>query len=144
MAQPLPSLEIVLDLNQGERALLVSHFDALDTKAGVVLGFAGVLVALSSGTGSWVAVASVFSAVAAAFLAVAAFWPRRVPTLLPSVLGEYVGAESAFTRLRVIDTLELMINEASSVVSRKGRLLKFAMASLAFAALMFATEQIVT
>lgn len=41
------SLDLLLDINKSEREALLSHFDSLDTKAGLVLGFAGVLIAVA-------------------------------------------------------------------------------------------------
>jgi hypothetical protein len=45
------SLDLLIELNQAERQLQLAHFDSLDTKAGLVLGFAGVLIALGNGAG---------------------------------------------------------------------------------------------
>ena len=48
-AQPgLPSLSILLGQVASERATMDSHAESLDTKAGVVLGFTGVLVGLGA------------------------------------------------------------------------------------------------
>jgi hypothetical protein len=43
-----PSLELVLDQVASERNAINTHTDSLDTKAGLVLGFSGVLVGLSA------------------------------------------------------------------------------------------------
>jgi hypothetical protein len=43
-----PSLELVLDQIASERNAINAHGDSLDTKAGLVLGFSGVLVGLSA------------------------------------------------------------------------------------------------
>ena len=49
------SITLVKEIVRDERSAQLAHFDALDTKAGVILGFAGVLVALSpSGRSIWV------------------------------------------------------------------------------------------
>jgi hypothetical protein len=48
MAQPgTRSLEVVAAEVQTEREAQLRHFDALDSKAGVMLGFAGALAALA-------------------------------------------------------------------------------------------------
>jgi hypothetical protein len=52
-----PSLDLLIEINQSERDAQLSHFDSLDTKAGLVLGFAGVLIGL--GNRSWLGVPSV-------------------------------------------------------------------------------------
>jgi hypothetical protein len=71
------SLDLLIEINQSERNAQLSHFDSLDTKAGLVLGFAGVLIGL--GNQSWLGLPSVLLAVLAAGMAVGAFWPRRFP-----------------------------------------------------------------
>jgi hypothetical protein len=45
---PMPSLELLLDQVASERASLTGHVESLDVKAGVVLGFSGVLVGLGA------------------------------------------------------------------------------------------------
>lgn len=98
----------------------MSHFDSLDTKAGLVLGFAGVLIAVAQETDSIFGVLSIVAAAAAAVAAVAAFWPRDYPTLDPSRLGDYAVSELVFTQLTVLDTMEVMIEQTHSVHSRQG------------------------
>jgi hypothetical protein len=44
----LPSLDLVAGQVAAERETMNSHAESLDTKAGVVLGFAGVMVGLGS------------------------------------------------------------------------------------------------
>lgn len=39
------SLDLLIEINQAEREAQLAHFESLDTKAGLVLGFAGVLIA---------------------------------------------------------------------------------------------------
>jgi hypothetical protein len=134
MAQKLPSLELLYELSQAERDSQLTHFDALDTKAGIVLGFAGVLMALSgTSSGLWHAAALAASLVAAT-AAVAAFWPRSYPVLLPTELRGYLTSEETFTRLRVLDTMEVMVNETRQVLEVKARRLKIALICLAAAA----------
>jgi hypothetical protein len=47
----LRSLDPVLEEVRSERNSQLRHFDALDAKAGIILGFAGALVALSPSGG---------------------------------------------------------------------------------------------
>ncbi len=138
MTERLPSLELLFELNQAERHSQLVHFDGLDSKAGIVLGFAGVLIALSNdATGAWRAAALAMS-LAAAAAAVAAFWPRSYPVLLPTELRTYITSEEAFTRLRILDTTEVMLNETRLVLETKARRLKMALISLAVAATLHA------
>jgi 3-mercaptopyruvate sulfurtransferase SseA len=82
----LPSLSILSDQVASERETMNSHAESLDAKAGVVLGFAGVLVALGATAQSTVSESVIFQcglgvAAAAAVLAAWAFLPRRYPVL---------------------------------------------------------------
>ena len=47
-AAPLPSLSLIVEQVATERETMNAHAESLDTKAGVVLGFAGVLVGLGA------------------------------------------------------------------------------------------------
>ena len=136
------SLDLLLEINQSERHAQLSHFDSLDTKAGLVLGFAGVLIALGNETGSLIGIASIIAAAFAAGAAVASFWPRKFPSIDPTRLGDYAVSELAFTQLTVLDTLEVMLVETQSLLEVKSRRLKWALASLSLGALLGALELI--
>lgn len=43
------SLDVVREEVRAERGAQLQHFDSIDTKAGILLGFAGALVALAPG-----------------------------------------------------------------------------------------------
>jgi hypothetical protein len=74
----LPSLRLVLDVLRVGRDERLGHFDALDQKAGLTIGFAGVLVTLSNNiTEPWRAL-GVLASVLATELALSSFWPRRL------------------------------------------------------------------
>jgi len=45
----LPSLDLLLRVAMQEREKQLDHYDALDTKAGVLLAFAGVLIVVARG-----------------------------------------------------------------------------------------------
>ena len=60
----ISSLDLLIEINQSERDAQLSHFDSLDTKSGLVLGFAGVLIALGNGAGTFAGTGStVFAAI---------------------------------------------------------------------------------
>ena len=143
MAERLPSLPLLLDLVQAERDKQLGHFDALDTKAGSVLGFAGLLITFAPDAPAAFRVSGVLAAAVAATLALWSFWPRRFPVLEPSLLRRYVRAEEAFTRLTVLDTLEAVVNEASGTLAVKGRRLRWAFIALAVAAGLYAAGIVV-
>ncbi|MCZ6661462.1 MAG: hypothetical protein O6951_00865 [Actinobacteria bacterium] len=136
------SLDLLLEINQSEREAQLSHFDSLDTKAGLVLGFAGVLIALGNDATSLVGIMSIVGAALAAGAAVASFWPRGFPSIDPTRLGEYAASELAFTQLTVLDTLELMLVETRSLLDLKSRRLKWALVGLSAAAILGALEAI--
>ncbi len=72
------SLDLVKEVVRDERAAQLSHFDALDTKAGIILGFAGALIVLSPSGRSVIIGIGKVSALASDVAAIATFWPRRV------------------------------------------------------------------
>jgi hypothetical protein len=78
----LPSLDLVARQVALERQTMNSHAESLDTKAGVVLGFAGVLVGLGATAQQAVSAEVPFEvglgfAVLSALLAALSFLPRR-------------------------------------------------------------------
>lgn len=127
----MPSLEVVGTTTADELAALIGHAESLDTKAGVVLGFAGVLVGLVVRSTSTVALAGLATAAAAALFAAASYMPRRWPILDPAELrAEYLGEEPERTRLDLLDTRIDMVHQQSRVVRLKGRLLMVALGLL--------------
>ena len=117
--------------------------DVGGTKAGLVLGFAGVLIALGNDSASLPGFVSIVAAALAAATAVTAFWPRGFPSIDPRRLGEYAVSDIAFTKLTVLDTLEVMLVETGRVLDSKSRRLKLALVSLTAAAVLTAVELIV-
>jgi hypothetical protein len=78
----------------------------------------------------------------AAILAVAAFRPRKLPALEPSRLRDYLVAEERITRLVLVDTYQVMLNEARVVLGTTSRRLKYPMVLLALAGLASAIGEI--
>ncbi len=130
----LPPLDLVLEEARSERQTQLVHFEALDAKAGVVLGFAGALVALApSRSDALLAVARSFGVISG-LAALSSFWPRRYwLTDLKSLRERYLTSESAFTKLRVLDAMVVEAAQVRDALIRKGKLLKIAMAALALA-----------
>ncbi len=133
MSTGLPSLDLLLRLVQAERDKQLQHFDALDAKAGVIVGFTGVLVALAASEPGWIVAAGMGAGMLSGGFALAAFWPRAHPVLEPSPLRRYLAAEEAFTKLTVLDTLEAMVNQTSRLLQRKAFRLRISLAALAMA-----------
>lgn len=116
----------------------MAHFDALDNKAGITLGFAGALIALCPDVQTPARTAALVCLVAAAALATSAFWPRDLPVLRTRRLRDYLMAEEEFTKLTLHDTYLEMLDQAADVLTLKARLLKSAMTLLAAAGLTLA------
>ena len=136
---PLPSLELVAAQVARERETMNAHAESLDTKAGVVLGFAGVLVGLGATAQPFVSADLAFqiglgAAVLAALSAAFAFLPRKYPVVEVLQLREFLTAPEAETRLTLLDVQIDMVVEAATLVKRKGGRIKVAVALLAVAA----------
>ena len=137
---PLPSLSRILDQVATERETMNAHAESLDTKAGVVLGFAGVLVGLGATAQAIVSDKVVFQiglgvAVLSAAFAAWAFLPRRYPVLEVYRLRQsYLTALEDETQLHLLDTLIEMVTEAAELVKHKGRRVKLSVGCLATSA----------
>jgi len=137
--QQLPSLAIVLAQVVAERDTMNAHAESLDGKAGVVLGFSGVLVGLGATAQITVSGTLIFEiglavAVVAAILAAWAFFPRRYPVLEVERRQSNLTAPEAETRLELLDTQIVMVEEAAALVKQKGWRVRAAVGSLAIAA----------
>ncbi len=138
--QDLPSLAIVLAQVAAERETMNAHAESLDGKAGVVLGFAGVLVGLGATAPAAASDGIVFGiglalAAVAAVLAAWAFLPHRFPVLEVERLRQAnLTASEAETRLELLDTQIEMVKEAATLVRKKGWRVRAAVVSLTIAA----------
>lgn len=133
------SLDVVIEEVRLERAALLTHFDAVETKAGVVLGFAGAIVALSTGAAGILAEVGRWASVLAGVLALASFWPRKFwSTDLQALRVGYLAAEPEFARLRLLDSQIVMAGRTHATLVRKVLLLKMAMATLGVAVVLSA------
>jgi len=133
----LPSLDVVANQVATEREIMNSHAESLDSKAGVVLGFAGVLVGLGATAQSAVSDEVVFQvglgfAVLAPLLAAASFLPRRYPVLEVARLRQNnLTASVEETKLELLDTEILMVEQAAALVKQKGRGVRASVVALA-------------
>jgi hypothetical protein len=126
-------LELIHASFERERDRDLAHFDALDTKAGVIVGFAGVLVTIQRGTG-WIATLGALVGVGAAFTGLAAFLAGRFPTLEPSHLRSYLTSEERITTLALVDTYLDLLEAGRDLIRTKALRLKFAVILLAVSA----------
>lgn len=96
------------------------HFEGLDAKAGILLGFAAALVALAIGERGLLARIGTGLAVASALAAVWAFFPRLYPVLdLRNLRERYLRAEPAFTKLALMDTSLYGVSEDMRIPGRQ-------------------------
>ena len=133
------SLDLVLEEVRSERQLQLSHFDAIDTKAGIVLGFAGALVALAPPRAELLLDLGRALAVVCGFLCLWTFWPRRYwSTSLRPFRDKYLASELEFAKIHLLDTQIGMADRRSETLASKAMRLKLAMLALALAVLLTA------
>jgi hypothetical protein len=134
----LPSLDPISEEVRAERESQLRHFDALDAKAGIILGFAGALVALAP-TGTLLVDSGRVAAAMSGIVALWTFWPRGfLSTNLLELRNLYLAAEPSFTKVKLLDTQIAMTRQLSGVLSGKATRLKWAMGFLAIGALLTA------
>jgi hypothetical protein len=128
-----PSLELLADVVSAELDAQERRGDAIDSKAGVILGFAGVLVGLTaSHVHNAVGQAGFASAAASAVLAVGTFMPRPFPALDPYQLRmRYLTEAPETTKQRLMDTRVSLYRQIEGVLRWKVRLVTAAVVMLA-------------
>lgn len=127
----LSSLDAVAEEAVRARAEQQTHFDSLDAKAGVAVGFAGVLVAVAPDVGNLSQDLGRLLAVIAAVLGLLAAWPRLQPIPeMKLVRAKFLTSEATFTKVSLLDLRVAMIERASRVLAIKARLLQGASAAL--------------
>ncbi|MCL4448099.1 MAG: hypothetical protein M1483_00280 [Actinobacteria bacterium] len=144
-----PSLEIVFNAVDKELEGLTNHVESLDTKAGVILGFAGVVAGLAVSHGQLtvhyglaIKIGLIID-VLAGILAMLTFLPRKWPVLQARNLrNKYLMSPAEETQLILLDSMVSRVNEISWLVVKKGWLIKFALASLAVAIALIAISSV--
>jgi len=126
------SLELIAAEVRAERDVLVRHADAVDAKAGIVLGFAGATAAIGGAQlGEW-ALPAIAVASYAAFRCLMIFRPDRYPSLeLRRLRDRYLTSEPSFTRLTLLDTQIAMGERQIRVLDGNARHLSAAVRALA-------------
>jgi hypothetical protein len=136
--EAIRSPETILEQVRSEREAQLRHFDALDAKAGIILGIAGALVALSPASRLFVD-GGRYVAALSGLLGLWTFWPRRFDVIeLRPLRDLYLASEPAFTKIRLLDTQIAVAEGLTEALQRKAWRLKLAMFSLATAALLTA------
>jgi len=127
MANTLSSLDTLVDEVRRVREEQLRHFESLDTKGGVILGFAGALVAFANQLGKTERFAGSALALAAAISALSAFVDRDFPQIQAGAFRDrYLSSEAAFTKLHILDTMVAMSTEAGRLLRRKALRIRFA------------------
>lgn len=128
---PIRSIEILGAEVRDQLAAQRTHFEALDAKAGVLLGFAGLLVALAPAHATPWGEAARLAGLVSAASSLLAFSPRDYPLVdLREFRTAYLTAAPEFTRLALLDTHLLMVEAASVLNDRKSRRLRTSIATL--------------
>ena len=133
MSKSLPSLDLIARRVDAEHDAHIRHADALDAKAGIVLGFSGALAAIGRSSATPLRIAGLTLAVVAALAALGAIVPARFPTWRLTDLRDYVRAEPELTRVVLLDTTIVMIQQMKTVLERKALRLKVAVVVLTLA-----------
>ena len=96
------------------------HFEALDSKAGVILGFSAAVTALAPIAIHPLVEAGRAAAVAGGAAALMAFWPLRFATLDVRLLrDEYLSAEPEFMQRRLLETGIALVEGMAVTLRRK-------------------------
>jgi hypothetical protein len=140
----LRSLDLVAREVHRQLEYQLRHFEGIDTKAGVTLGFAGAFVALTFGKSGDLIKAAAVAAAAAGFFALLAFWPRKYPFIESFRLrSKYLTAEAPFTAVHLLDTKIKMETKAKAVIRSKVQRLELSLCLLV-AALALAAAGMIT
>jgi hypothetical protein len=138
------SLDVVERVVDRERQAQLQHFDALDSKAGVMLGFAGALAALAPAAVNGIVDGGRFVAVGGALMGLWAFWPRSYGAVtLRALRGRYLASEPAFARIHLTDTQIAVAEELAATLDRKALRVKLAMSFLAASSILVAAGLLV-
>jgi hypothetical protein len=129
-SEDLPSIEVLLAAVERQQDQQRAHFESLDSKAGIALGFAGAIAALAKDVQPTVAKVGVGLSILAAVFAMLSFRPRKFPIFDPLALRRYLRAETQFTQLRLLDTEIEMALRTSRLIEKKATWLKVSLVTL--------------
>lgn len=143
-ADPLGSLDEIATLVETERQRQAHAFDALDTKAGVIIGFAAATSALAERGGPLLLPGVVLAAAAAVF-AVVAFRLQPPTTLDPTRLRrDYLGRPDIVTRFDLVMHKTATMEAADRVFRAKLFWFRAALWALLAAVILLATGTLIT
>lgn len=125
----LPSLEILYEEALRLEEILERRSEAIDSRAGFVLGFAGVVASVALGRGDTAARCAALPAVVAALLALGTLIPRSLSSV--AVVRSLLIEDPVTTRLELFETRIVLISQTRRVVDRKSERLRRATLMLA-------------
>ncbi len=121
----LQSLAPLLVQVDKERSAQLQHFDSLDSKAGILLGLASALIALSGGGHPIFIGLGRVAAVCSAAGALSTFWPRGIGVVnMKELRTHYLGADEAFTKRALLDSQIEMLSQIQPELRTKAHRLK--------------------
>jgi hypothetical protein len=133
-APTTPSLDLLYSLAREELDTETRHGEVLDTKAGVILGFAGVLVGLAIGHSVNERTPGLIAAGVSGFLAMVAFLPRHYLIFeLGPLRQRYLTSQPDATKLVLFDALVVMVDDVRADLRIKGWLLRASTMALVIA-----------
>jgi len=132
-----PSLDVVRAEFNIEAASQDKRGDTLDSRAGTVLGFSGVLAGLALNSKSPWALPGALVAAVAALLAAGVVWPRMYGTIGPRALTlEYLDKPAEATKRKVLDTRIDVYEKNQAQLKIKTKRLRWAIRLLTAAVLL--------
>lgn len=138
------ALDVVERIVDRERQAQLQHFDALDAKAGVMLGFAGALAALAPAAVNVIVDCGRLVAVGGALMGLRAFWPRSYGAVkLRAFRERYLASEPGFARLHLMDTQIAVSEELAVTLERKAFRVRLSMSFLAASSVLVAAGLLV-
>jgi hypothetical protein len=131
--QPLPSIDVVLEEARRTLDFQFEQLDALDTKSGILLGIAGVVITLlvSASIGKPDLMDSLIAKIVGTFIAVTLFislilsyWNLRIgkyhkPPELGVLIKDYLSKDSRTTKYKLIGTMQGAVEENEKLLQRR-------------------------
>jgi hypothetical protein len=133
------SAGVILESATYERTAKLTLLETIDSRAGVLLGFAAALTALAPVGVNVLVEVGRGGAVFGGIVALATIWPRDHGSLDVDELSDFARSEIVFTRLNVFLAQAEIVQSLTHLVMVKTRRLRIAMLLVGAAALSMAT-----
>jgi hypothetical protein len=131
--QPLPSVDLVLEEARRTLDFQFEQLDALDTKSGILLGIAGVVITLLVTASIAIPdlsnslVVKIMGSIIAVTLFISlilSYWNLRIgkwhkPPELDALINDYVSKDSHTTKCKLIGTIQQAVQENEKLLQRR-------------------------